>query len=463
MLQRRQGFTLIELLVSMALIIFIMAILSEAFVCCAKAFRDFKATGDMAERLRSAAKLMRADLMADHFEGRKRLSQPDFWVNGPPLEGFFRIYNGSNINTHLEGVDLEGIPAYLVPDHCLHFSVKLRGNSRENFFMAKDPGGLLLASLGSPDRSFQDSPGTFNSQWAEVAWYLVPTLDAMGINQDTTTGNPPTPLYGLYRRQRVAVPERQATKIALPGGSNYSDVSIFQDNIPGPIGAGGSWYACSASDLTVPSRRFGMAENRATSPSFQAGVFAPGNFGTYPSLASDKSGLNTSDPSRAGADLMLADVISFEVRFLPGSTVAPPANDFVDLYNASVRPYRSSPNPNGGGNIPNNPTFGQGLPHVFDTWSQLAEGNGAPLIPAIPNDNSFALYGSIPTNPPAPANNTTPNWLLPGTPMCIPMYSNSKSIIPNSDLLLIRAVQVTIRIWDFNTAKARQITIIQDM
>src|SRR5262245_8636660 len=90
--RRRPGFTLVELLVSFALILFIMVILSEAFGAAAKTFRDLKAIGDMNAKLRIVSNMLRRDLAADHFEGRKRLSDPNFWSNGPPTEGYFRIY-----------------------------------------------------------------------------------------------------------------------------------------------------------------------------------------------------------------------------------------------------------------------------------------------------------------------------------------------------------------------------------
>jgi len=64
----RTGFTVTELLVAMALIVFIMAIISESFSAGASAFRNLKAIGDMAERLRSAAILLRRDLDETHFE-----------------------------------------------------------------------------------------------------------------------------------------------------------------------------------------------------------------------------------------------------------------------------------------------------------------------------------------------------------------------------------------------------------
>lgn len=445
--RRRQGFTMIELLVSMALIIFIMAILSEAFVCCAKAFRDFKATGDMAERLRSTASLLAGDLKADHFEGKKRLSQPDFWLNGPPLEGFFRIYQGSNINNHLEGLDLEGIPSYLVSDHILHFTIKLRGNSRDDFLLASVPSGTLPGDAswsGNADRRFQDVPSTFSSQWAEVAWFLAPTIDVQNSGQENTTGNPPTPLYGLYRRQRVAVPERLARKVWLTNPSGYSDVSVFFTNVPGPIGNGANYYPASPSDLTAPWRRFGMSPYTGANPPNAndptlAGLIAPGYQNSYPTLAS-------TDPIRQGADLMLTDVISFEVRGLYSSSTNPNVmlgGNFIDVNNNVLRPYRT----HRPGNRPNNPVYtGNGGPMVFDTWSQLAEGP--------PGGAATAIYGLY------PQNSSTPYWKTPGTAASIPMYVNQGN---SQDFLLLRALQVTVRVWDLNTSQTRQITVIQDM
>src|SRR5262249_19862414 len=94
-MRRRQAFTLVELLVAMALILFMMAILSQAFVAATRSFREIKAAGDLAEKLRAVSIQLRRELAADHFEGKKRLSQPTFWDSGPPRQGFFRIYQGS--------------------------------------------------------------------------------------------------------------------------------------------------------------------------------------------------------------------------------------------------------------------------------------------------------------------------------------------------------------------------------
>src|SRR4051812_29659609 len=92
---RQRAFTIVELVVAMALIVFIMYVLAEAFAAGAAVFRNLKAIGDMNERLRSAGSTLRRYLGSDHFEGKKRMSDPAFWKDGPPREGFLRIIQGS--------------------------------------------------------------------------------------------------------------------------------------------------------------------------------------------------------------------------------------------------------------------------------------------------------------------------------------------------------------------------------
>src|SRR5947208_11474370 len=95
-MRRRQGFTIVELLVALALIIFIMVILTEAFSAGLESFRRLKAIGDMQERMRSAAIIIRRDLQAEHFENDStrgsRLSDQDMRWMDPPDKGFFRLW-----------------------------------------------------------------------------------------------------------------------------------------------------------------------------------------------------------------------------------------------------------------------------------------------------------------------------------------------------------------------------------
>src|SRR5436190_3702011 len=109
-MQRRHAFTLVEMLVSVALIIFIMVLLTQAFVAGLETFRQLKAIGDMEEKLRATTTILRRDLAADHFEPGRRLSNWD-WNQGPAQKGFFRIWQGSPAYTG----KAPGSPFALVP------------------------------------------------------------------------------------------------------------------------------------------------------------------------------------------------------------------------------------------------------------------------------------------------------------------------------------------------------------
>ena len=58
MTQRRRGFTLIEILVALALTLFILIILTQAFVAGADTFRTLKAVGDLNSSLRMTTNML---------------------------------------------------------------------------------------------------------------------------------------------------------------------------------------------------------------------------------------------------------------------------------------------------------------------------------------------------------------------------------------------------------------------
>src|ERR1700736_85000 len=95
MVTRRSGFTLVEMMVAMTLTIFVMVILSQCFVQGLETFSGLKAIGDMQEELRTATTLLRADLSQDHFEGKRRLSDPRVNLASDRIrEGFFVVGQG---------------------------------------------------------------------------------------------------------------------------------------------------------------------------------------------------------------------------------------------------------------------------------------------------------------------------------------------------------------------------------
>ena len=187
-----------------------------------KDFPRLKAVGDLNARLRTAASTLRDDLSADHFEVKRRLSDPTFWAQGPPQEGYFRLWHSSSLaaagagSFYSEG-NPDGIDSFYATDQSLEFTVKKRGNNRQDFYSATVPANSPLLTLGTPDSRYQDTANVYNSQWAEVAWFL----RANGATSGTL------PLFTLYRRQRVVVP---STIVPGAGGAttdlNYQSPGV---------------------------------------------------------------------------------------------------------------------------------------------------------------------------------------------------------------------------------------------
>jgi len=196
-------------MVSLALIIFIMSILSAAFGAASKTVRDLRAAGDLAEKLRGVGTMMRYDLAAQHFD-RGRLSDGSVWgttTYAPPNQGFFRIRQSRMVDPLTEKYGI-AIPEWTNTVSSLHFTVKWTASTPADVFTT-DLGlthPIISAALTPGDREqrFQSSlPGNtvFKSEWGEVIYWLEPT----GETTDPESSNP-QPLYNLCRRQRLLWP-----------------------------------------------------------------------------------------------------------------------------------------------------------------------------------------------------------------------------------------------------------------
>jgi hypothetical protein len=455
----------------------------------------------------------------------------------PPLEGYFRLYQGSPSYaalTTLEGTDPYGIPSSRATDHYLQFMIdasadeNARRDRKENWFSANVGLGSPLADqtnnakYGWYPAGFYDAnnPTMFYSQQAEVSWHLRQLLTAGGIPRFANG----IPLYSLYRRQLLVVPNNsgvnnaspaqprtnvyasQQNPIALDGNGQQQDplsgnpssqlLWSFYVGSPWTQPPGGRQYmlpfytgiSCkpdtrpnmtqyvyfnSPKDLTMPVRRFGMVPLQGQSPPppppgqqaqaqpFEmAGMLSNGTYPNpgywlkvpnqgltpvYPTYAEDGPPSNGQMQGLAGEDLVLTNVISFDVKLAfnvaPGLT----DNNFVDLWgytdaaNNSWNQQRQPPAPyglyvgQGGPTTPQNTSFGpqyvppSGGPRVFDTWSSYYDG-------------TYNYTGWNPLQPGQQPGSTT-----------IPLSFNPK------------AIQIIIRIWDDKTESARQITIVQEM
>jgi len=463
----RRGFTIVELLVAAAVSIFLMVIITTAFQVGIDTFRKLKAQGDMQERLRITTIIMRDDLTSWHFgRGQYLNKQPlntafPYNTNGPgwlpPDEGFFRIYQGPenladpNAATRgnpfiIEGTDSDNIIFSRATKHALHFAVLRQSAGAENRFRTLNSG---LYTVVQPKWWIYPSDyidgSSFSGQWAEVAYFLV-------ANGESANG---TPLYTLYRRQKLLLPDEPqnvdllvAPNYQVPAPNPNPEISsrnqlgtLFYNRAGGPAGAGAGNPPTS---ITQPRYRFGMAMgiDNLADPNL-AGLFTPpygppgiaGQYQLYPSLMQELPGNNNLWTN----DVMTTNVISFEIKaswdspntgaqpnpYLPQQTYQLPNGSTVVNTDYPYDYLPVSPT-NLAFAIPgfNPPVYAR----VFDTWSKEGiYGQGAPT-----------------------------NWSRTDFPggqgsVCLPLR------------IRINALQIRIKIWDNKTEQVRQVTIIQDV
>jgi type II secretory pathway pseudopilin PulG len=469
---KRGGFTIVELLVAAAVSILLMLIVTEAFKRGLDMFRHLKAAGDLNERLRTAARALRDDLASFHFEDgvssdRQYLSGIDLREsaspNDPPTDGFFRIIQQPEpgnppdpINNPLgepcvfEGTDSDGVLFSRATRHALHFTV-FRRETSPTVKNPVDPSYLFrtlepYGGAAHPDPAFPslyvDPPdfreaGVFASRWAEVCYFLAP-------NGRTANG---TPLFNLYRRQKLLLP-RAGGYAGIPAGPVPVAPPPYRENpeisartqVSPPVGR----FYNRIGDVTQPRFRMGMlpAIDDGNDPNL-AGLFAAPT-GSYQRLEDD---LGLAD-ERAGDDILLPDVISFEIKAtwdadsslleprrtltVPGLGVGP-----TSLYPNSDFPFDYLPP------SPQNLVLANRVWRVFDTWCDRP---GTPYGEPRPSAGAGDPGG---IGPAWSDVTPTPNPNLTGAR--IPLR------------IRVKAILVRMRIWDAKTEQTRQLTVIMDM
>jgi hypothetical protein len=481
----RAGMTLVEMLVALALSVFMMAILSEAFVSGLKSFAQLKALGDLDDRLRTVANVMRRDLRAPHFEGTKRLSEctssskPMPRLEGlragiyntgnpadvqavqaliaqlrpyesvPPRLGFFSIEEWPNLGLPTDGLlyegsDTQGRPSYRDVTDVLHFSARLDGSEEEKFFYGAlrgpDAGGnpspLDNAGLYS---SRYDSANNrmYSSQWTELFYFLAPdnTAAIAGVGQS----GGPVQTFNLYRRRLLLIPDQFST-----GGAAVADTA-YQSEAPALANA--HFYQqndVSAVMITPPSGPAFLyntpADVQHRARRYQASPPNP----NFPHRA-PKTIYNTTQLD--GGDLLLTNVISFDVKVWDPFAYRLPQ----DLQN---------PNPAFGA------ASGRGAYVDIGEVQGFANVDTRPTAWTDPTDALPAVYAA-PLNPVVPLNPGLSNGIFDtGT-----LRQDGVVGVNNPDLqpaapthrYPFNSIQITIRVYEPKSKQTRQITIIQDM
>lgn len=411
----RRGFTLVELMVAAAVCVLIMAVLATAFSLGIDTMRQMKSTGDLMDQLRGATEILRTDLKNDHFiDLDPTQNPPRSRVRDQRLDqikltgtagsyrvdstgqfqtaGFFRARSTAVV---VEGADADGLVSSRSTDHYLHFTTILPpGDSPEDSYTTTVP----TAAGGTR---------TFQSRAAEIAYFL----EGMGQN---TAGATPLPMYRLIRRQRLAALNQtdletrwRGAPVDDPAASPVLSIRVQSD---------GSRALNTLSDLVNPSNRLGGTSPNPGPPPFGPGyaVKGPGNdLDLAPSI------------SRAGDDILLSNVISFEVQLHwdPAVPTGPPPHLTTvrgpDPFTPSAKsdsPFDTLPlkGANTNTSVPE---------YVFDTWAALQSWDAVD-----PNTGAYT------------------------TPANVPPY-----------LIRVKAIQVRVRIWDPKLQNARQVTIVQDL
>ena len=428
----KKGFTLVELLVSMAIIIFMLSIMSQAFVIATTCMSGLKGVGELLDKGRPVLAVLQKDLSAYHFDGYRRLSDENFWDNGPPRLGYFQIYEGGA--TLYEGTTTDGVTyqrSGSAADHRLAFTSRLSGKNPEDFYVTAfeqytmpaptdyyklvnvfnsfpnlfNNSPLLQTSKNSQRYDF--TPGVLHSQWAEIAYFTK-------SNSRTANG---IPLMDLYRQQRAILPSNSEANGLLLNGANILQYENFScksvTNNSGPPAT--KIYFNSPYDLTMPNYRM---------------VPVPGSVPV----------INTLYPN---SDLLITDVISFDVRILPDYSL----NDFSLISALPYNAYRYNQKLNI-----------QNPPCTFDTWTTGNDGTQYDL-----GDFSTGVWQ------PTAWDSNNINYTLMGTDVnpatLIPIWGHNRSgagnIFTPSKGLRINAIQVSIRLWDEKSQKAREFKIIQ--
>ena len=442
----RNAFTLVELMVAMALIILMLSIMSQAFVIATGTMQGLKEVADMQEKIRPAITLLQRDLGAFHFEGIKKLSDPEFWDNGPPKEGYFMLWQ-DRANDVAEGAtnNVTFSQSAALANHMLAFTVKLPGKSPNEFFESSSLGvfgntffnitGTPAAMTDSNTRRFEKDSSLIHSEWAEVAYFLGPHTGNPDGYTDGKAG-PALPYYNLYRQQRLVLPSYNIAGVTLPTPSDnpatraatrdaYSELS-FHPYERSSSGADILKFN-SPSDLTVPWKRMG---NRNYN---QLGNPAGPLFSEFPTTS-----------AKVNSDIIATNVISFDVKLLTDLRY-----DYEDLTTILSQGSYSAYPPVLNYALAN----GNAAIRVFDTWTTDQGGPAYPPNPPPNPPNNLPIYdlGTFQNSKWAPSANLA-------NPSFIPVWNRAKSTGLN-----IKAVQISLRVWDQKSNTAKMFVIVQKL
>ncbi|HMO35554.1 MAG TPA: prepilin-type N-terminal cleavage/methylation domain-containing protein [Gemmatales bacterium] len=450
---RRAGLTLVEMLIALALSIFIMAILSEAFVKGLEVFGQYKALADLEQRLRTVANIIRRDLRAPHFEGNRKLSECT--VSGKPMpildglrnvpygpleaealirqlhqyrfkspsEGFFSVGEWPNrpgvvprTTSFLEGQDAFARPSYRDQYDVLHFTSRLEGNEPDKFFYGRVRPGSPLDGAGNFLSRFDsaNNNGLYTSQAAELLYFIGPddTQNLPGVG----TPNGPVRTFNLYRQAWLLIPSGFSSAPAPLGDNSYANEALYRlENDVSADFVGTTAFYNTIADVQHRERRIDAGLVRAPR--------------VLPSLQQD------------GSDILLTNVISFDVKVF---------DPFA--YKVPLGASSGGPGSGRGAYV----DIGDVFDNVLDAVGNPA--NVAPTAAAVSGDALTPVFGATVNTAGVLETFETGTARFDGPPGGGIYLSQSPS-----HAFPITSIQITIRVYEPKSRQTRQITIIQEM
>lgn len=309
----RRGVTLVELMVASAMCIMGMWLLTWLYQQGLESFRQARAQSELMAGQRTVVTLLTRDLKQSLFRdednkpnrGRRLSDQTQGLLDNsytPPRGGYFRARSHPNPPNQWEGRDPEGFDSWRCVDHYLAFTVILPGGANHQQFAAElIPGG----------------PQVFGTA-AEVLYFLNP-------NGQTPGG---TPLYNLYRQQRL---------LAI----SSDDAPFFNKRISGLLQPLEPLPRTEVQNLLNESLVMKLPNKTEIATLGDLPEIATlGDLANNPALRGpryepfDHEPFGPASP-RYGEDLLLSNVLSFEVKFTGPRRVLGPGQEWPTPFGAN--------------------------------------------------------------------------------------------------------------------------------
>ena len=297
---RRHGMTLIEMLVATTITLIMMGLVAQLFGVFGQGVTGSRSVIELTDQMRSVGWRLRQDLGG--------VTAPTIPPRRPEAaEGYFELLEGPATDANASAITVTSDTTSLTAD-CDDVLL----------FTTRSPGAPFVGRFGT---------GTIESPVAEVAWFCVP-LPASG----QLPGGPT--LFTLYRRQLLVMDYVGANPFQLPANGNtmpwpgswdnfYANYDLSCALVTSTASPATKFlYPNSLRDLTMRENRFGHNVTGTIGTSYFPYPRSPAVLSLAP-LAS----------TRAGEDIVLNNVIAFDVRVFdpdapvrvatPGGAVTP--------------------------------------------------------------------------------------------------------------------------------------------